>query len=405
MTKNQLVICLLVLSLFGCSTLSHESATLEDSYMIGRASMELELQDGTRLQLEAWFPALPGKGQPDYAITPALKSEMVQLLGIPAFALSTRERTRGFRDLEPAAGRFPVAVFSHGFASFSRQNTRQLEALAMAGYLALAVSHPGDSLTTEYQDGTLVTIDHDQPALEYLRERDKKALSAQGLQLNGYLQRLAGAQTDAEYLTALAEVKNNTLYGASIPSGERRTAHLVELVENLDKVNHPLMQHADLNSIALYGHSLGGIASVAAGTQLVAGGFPVKAMINLDAAQLLLPENESMDLAAPTCFVMGGATRMGTTRLAGTGLNTQWARRQTGVCEINVATAAHNNFTDLGWVTPLKWFGQLGPVKNKAFANWLNGFLISYFDHHLKAKPYDYPLWETATLTGQINAR
>lgn len=373
--------------------------------MIGRASLDVDLEGGTRLQLEAWFPAQPGRGEPDYAITAALKTEMVGLLGIPSFALSTRETSRGSRGLEPVPQALPVILFSHGFASFSRQNTRQLEALAKAGYLVLAVSHPGESLTTEYQDGRVVTIDHEQPALEYLRIRDKKALNAQASQLNTYLQKLDHAQTDSDYLAALDNVEQYTLYGASMPSGQRRTAQLVELIENLESIDHPLLQQADLSRLGLYGHSLGGIVSVAAGHQLARQGTPVRAAVNLDAAQLLLPEPGSLDLAMPTCFLMGGASRMGGTRLEGIGLNSHWAKRQSGVCEINIETAAHNNFTDLGWVTPLKWLGQLGPVKNRAFSNWLDGFLVSYFDHHLNGVPFDYPLWENVTLTGEIHAR
>ncbi len=373
--------------------------------MIGRTSLKFALKDGTVLQLEAWYPAKPGMGAPDYAVSPALKREMVTLLRMPGFALSTRETTRGRRGLLPEDGIWPVVLFSHGYASFSRQNTRQMEALAEAGYLALAVSHPGDSLTTEYGDGRLVTIDQSQPALDYLKESDKSRLTEWAQALNVRLNGLVASDSEDGYLQALEALVRETIYGASYPSAQRRTDQVVELVARLGELHHPLMNHADLSRIGLYGHSLGGIVSVAAGHRLVRMGVPIGAVVNLDAAQILLPEPDSLSLAMPACFLMGGATRMAGVPLQGTHLNRWWTRQNEDVCEINIETAAHNNFTDLGWVTPLKWLGQLGPVKNKPFADWLNGFLVAYFNHHLNGAPFQYPLWEGATLTGHIDAR
>jgi len=117
------------------------------------------------------------------------------------------------------------------------------------------------------------------------------------------------------------------------------------------------------------------------------------------------PTPDSIALTTPTCFVMGGATKAGKIKLIGTGLNAIWAANNSQVCEINVAGAAHNNFTDLSWVTALKWFGQLGSVANKKFGEWLNGFLVAYFDHHLKGVPYDYPMWPEAALEGRVAAQ
>ncbi len=100
---------------------------------------------------------------------------------------------------------------------------------------------------------------------------------------------------------------------------------------------------------------------------------------------------------------MGGSTKAGKLKLRGTHLNSIWARNNPHVCELNIEQAAHNNFTDLSWVSVLKWIGILGPVPNKKFGNWLNGFLVAYFNHHLKKQPYSYPLWESGELVGNIS--
>ena len=379
--------------------------------VIGRDSVDYLLQDGTRLQLELWFPAIAPlsalKQHKDYSFSVSLKKNLVDISGMPSMTISTKETSNGLRDVVAKPGSFPVVIFSHGFTSFSRQNSRQLEALALAGYIVIAPSHPGDSLTTEYSDGTIVEIDRSQDALELTSSKaNKSKLKDEIAKIAVESNQLRRKKSIEQYLLDLPQFVDGTIYRHYVTSAQRRRGHLVQLVSQLiakdPQAQDTALADADLTRIALYGHSLGGVVSVLATEELNREESRVKAVVNLDAVQFVLPDENSINLSTPTCFIMGGSTKMGKTKISNLYLNSPWAQANKDVCEINVTKAAHNNFTDLTYVTPLKWFGQLGPIKNKAFGDWINGFLIAYFDSKLLGKHYSYPIWPSAELVGTI---
>lgn len=383
------------------------------TYPIGRASVDVELHNNLTLQVEYWYPAANSSGTPDYLFSKPLKAKMVEHIGMPSMAISTKEKGKGVRGAAPAEGSWPLVIFNHGFASFSRQNNRQAEALATAGYVVASISHPGESLTTEYADGGVVPINPDHPALKYIgKESDKSVVSAAMKRLNEHFVRIAGSETSEQYLDNMNEMAENTIFKLYRESAEQRRDALILFVKQLvagtktaTTDEHSIQQAIDTQHIALYGHSLGGIVSVAAAEHLQKLGVPIRAAVNLDAPQFLLPVSNAQNttiLTVPTCFLMGGSTKGVKSTMHGTQLNSSWAQHSNHVCEINIAGAAHNNFTDLSWVSILKWFGQLGPVPNKKFGNWLNGFLVAYFNHHVKDRPFNYPLWRDAELVGKL---
>ena len=392
-------------------TMSFEVMSAElDNTVVGRDSTDYLLPDGSRLQLELWFPATPPETKSnrhkDYAFSAELKQALVEISGMPSMAISTKETSNGFRNVSAKPGTFPLVIFSHGSASFSRQNSRQLEALALAGYIVVAPSHPGESLTTEYADGTIAGIDRSQPALVLMGSNvDKKELAQEIKNVAYHLDQLR-EKNAADYIRDLPQFVEQTLFRNSVQSAKLRSRHLVQLVNQLnvndEQINKTALAQADLSKIALYGHSLGGVISVLAAEILNEDKQTIKAVINLDTVQFLSPTEDSLNLSTPTCFIMGGATKMAKTVASNLNLNRPWAEANEAACEINIAKAAHNNFTDLTYVTPLKWFGLLGPIKNKAFGDWLNGFIIAYFNSKLLDETYAYPMWHDAKIISAI---
>jgi len=373
-------------------------------HMIGRDSIDFFLSDEQKLQLEVWYPAEVGDGEPDFAFFEALRTELSEVMGMPKVTISLKEKTRGLRGLAPAKGAFPIIIFSHGFASFSRQNTRQFEALTEAGYVVLSVSQPGQSLATRFDDGRIVPLDSAPLELMTKSFKNRREISAEARSMIIHHKKLADSYTKDEYVANMALLKQNTIYGAYPEYVSIRGKALVDLVLNISSIDHPSLVGADLQSIGLYGHSLGGMVSVYAAGQLSKLGIDIKSVVSLDAAQLIL-EDDDLNLSANTCFIMGGSTKLGKTVVSSLHVNRYLAEQNDNVCEINVVRAAHNNFTDLNWVGLLKWFGLLGPIDNKKFGPWLNGFLVSYFNHHMKGKEYNYTMWMNAEITGQIVVR
>ncbi|MFC3992443.1 alpha/beta hydrolase family protein [Actinoplanes siamensis] len=79
-------------------------------------------------------------------------------LGAPGLLFDgpTRSRSHAVPGAAPAAGRFPVVLFSPGLGGVRTQNTAWAEDLASRGYLVAGVDHPYDSAAVVLADGRTV---------------------------------------------------------------------------------------------------------------------------------------------------------------------------------------------------------------------------------------------------------
>jgi hypothetical protein len=117
-----------------------------------------------RLYVRAWYPAGDVAGYPrrpyfteaEAGTVPAMA---LQLLRQPPDALrnAVRLRTHACAGAPPATGRFPVAVFNHGYLSYPAQHTALFEHLAANGYVVLSVGHPWESGGIVYPNGDAVS--------------------------------------------------------------------------------------------------------------------------------------------------------------------------------------------------------------------------------------------------------
>jgi hypothetical protein len=82
----------------------------------------------------------------------------LQLLRQPpdAFRNAVRLLTNAWVGAPPATGKFPVAVFNHGYLSYPAQHTALFEHLAANGYVVLSVGHPWESGGIVYPNGDAV---------------------------------------------------------------------------------------------------------------------------------------------------------------------------------------------------------------------------------------------------------
>lgn len=96
--------------------------------------------------VEVWYPATgtPGVDEIDVAsLLPASFLDAVEgTVDVPTFEqAAVRDATP-----RPADAPYPVVVFSHGFGGFRTQSASLAVELASAGYVVLAVDHPGRTL-------------------------------------------------------------------------------------------------------------------------------------------------------------------------------------------------------------------------------------------------------------------
>src|SRR5262245_37468056 len=105
-----------------------------------------ELIDAVRdrpLDVEIWYPAADRHRGQD--VDPERCDRYELLAGLP---LVTQQAAR---DAAPAAGRFPLVVFSHGYGGHRRQSTFLCTHLASHGYVVVAPDHTGNTLRDVFQ--------------------------------------------------------------------------------------------------------------------------------------------------------------------------------------------------------------------------------------------------------------
>jgi hypothetical protein len=118
-----------------------------------------------RLYVRAWYPATDvGSLQRRPYFTAAEATVLpAQLLGLfqqPVDALRRCAEllTNGYQGARPAAGRFPVVGFNHGYTSYPAQQTALFEHLAANGYVVLSLGHPYESGGIVYPNGDIATL-------------------------------------------------------------------------------------------------------------------------------------------------------------------------------------------------------------------------------------------------------
>lgn len=116
-----------------------------------------------RLYVRSWYPASDVTAHPrrpyfTEAEIGTVPATSLQLLRQPPDALRNAVRllTNAFVGAPPATGRFPVAVFNHGYLSYPAQHTALFEHLAANGYVVLSVGHPWESGGIVYPNGDAV---------------------------------------------------------------------------------------------------------------------------------------------------------------------------------------------------------------------------------------------------------
>jgi pimeloyl-ACP methyl ester carboxylesterase len=118
-----------------------------------------------RIYVRAWYPAAEVGSLPrrTYFTAPEVTVLPAKLLGLlqqPPDALRRCATllTNSYQEAPPAAGRFPVVGFNHGYTSYPGQQTALFEHLATHGYVVLSLGHPYESGGIVYPNGDVATL-------------------------------------------------------------------------------------------------------------------------------------------------------------------------------------------------------------------------------------------------------
>jgi predicted dienelactone hydrolase len=121
------------------------SFTIPGPFAVGETTLTLPTDHAA---VEVWYPATPASvaGQPEaaYDVTEWLPPALKKLL--PA-GFTVTYPSGGVRGAPVAPGRFPLVVFSHGYAGFRDQSTFLTARLATWGFVVAAPDHDSRDLT------------------------------------------------------------------------------------------------------------------------------------------------------------------------------------------------------------------------------------------------------------------
>jgi len=155
---------------------------------------------------------------------------------------------------ENADGTYPLLVFSHGAYGIKASNTSTYTELASHGYVVVSIDHPYHSFYTRSGDGTIALINTD-----YNREIDN-------LNKEGFYTREEEDSLIQKWMKLRTDDMNFVLD---------------TILQKAKSDKDPVYQHIDTEKIKIgvFGHSMGGAASVWLGRER----DDIRAVVNIDA--------------------------------------------------------------------------------------------------------------------------
>ncbi|MDO3410383.1 hypothetical protein QWJ34_11470 [Saccharibacillus sp. CPCC 101409] len=242
-------------------------------------SLMCEEPDGSQTEIgfRCFYPAAEPSGEPAlyYPQREMLDMQLELPLYEPFAAMLEgllSLPTHSFEGAKPpeTEEKFPVVVYSHGYTTFAWSNLIQFEELASRGYVVFALSHPGDAFWAPTREGRPIGVNQ----ATVKAAEDDYARFAQTVNV-----------TDPDALT-LEEIA--AFLRASVTIGERVeawTRHTIAAFDEIERIagdpESPLAGRLDVSGYGLFGHSLGGAASL--NTALF--DERVRAAVNLDGWQ------------------------------------------------------------------------------------------------------------------------
>ncbi len=104
-----------------------------------------------RLQLEIWYPAASSRGKLKAWADADMGHALTEQFPLPE-GFQSKIQAHAYVGAPPAAGKFPVVLFSHGLSWPVTLYQSYTEDLASRGYIVIGVNHPHGAALIEYDD-------------------------------------------------------------------------------------------------------------------------------------------------------------------------------------------------------------------------------------------------------------
>ena len=283
---------------------------------------------------------------------------------VETFAGSGQKRAVTVQIYYPeTAGRYPLAVYSHGAASTMDANDSTCRELASHGYVVAAVAHPYHAMFVTDVSGATTSVDP-----EFMQLSMSGPLTHSNEEMLVYYKKWTKTRTDdlnfvLDTLLAYAAQYRDDAFG-----------------------------HIDVEHIGLFGHSMGGAACEALGRQrddidavIVLEGMMLGELTGADETGFTY---DSTPYPLPLLDVNSDSlSSHGMDKMFGSReyVNFSIVKHSADAREVTFRNAAHMNFCDLPVLSPpLAVMFGVGNRNPRECIQTVNGIVLEYFDHYLK---------------------
>lgn len=330
--------------------------------------------DNREITARVWYPSHDvADGPSEPYLNPELSSAVANELGIPAEDLLNVTQfltTNSTTDapISEAQSEYPVLFFSHGFGDLPEFNTLKAEELASQGYVVVGINHTYDSTASVLSDGEIVT---------------------------------QSSVFEVEDQSELLE-----LFGESVDIRSEDAQFVLDELTQIDAGEDPnnlLSGHLDLDTVGIYGYSLGG----ATAAKVLAEDHRFQAGINLDGG--LFGDVANISLDQPFMILNNEAFGQGTSSSPEVNQFNQLQQSfvenlQNDGYEVTILGTEHSSFSDLPLFLPLLLnsgieLGDLGelvnaendsgfePIDPQLASQIINDYTLAFFDRYLNNEP------------------
>jgi len=313
------------------------------------------------VMMQVFYPADPADGAetgPWIEDLDAVGSGLASYLDLPSFSFDhlklTDTHTYPNAPVADALAEYPIVVYSHGWRGFRTVNFNQAETLASEGYVVVTIDHTYASTMTVFPGDREVAIDPDA-----LPNEDR-----------------VGTTRFLEAGAALIDVMADDL------------DFVLDELANIDRGTRPtlLSSRLDLNSIGLFGHSLGGGAVV----EFCATDFRCKAGIGFD--PWVEPVDETIiasGLRVPFAFVR---SEEWTAKDNDEVLQTLFRNGRDQQYLQSISGTEHRDFVFSPLLSPVGGFiGIQGSIDSARLIEILDDELTGFFGQHLRGEDLRFP--------------
>lgn len=334
------------------------------------------------LVVQVWYPAAPEAGAVYRSyIVDNTGAFLAGVLSMPGFTFDYMRLlpSHSYQDapLADSPSPYPVLIFSHGFSGLINQNTIQMEELASHGYIVFSIGHPYAAMGVIYPDGRTVPANPTDPNPFQPQYAADFVDTVQGCK----------AETDPAQIKAcwqhISELTPSI--GQAMRDWTADTRFVMDELESINTgdITTPFAGRLDLNTIGVFGHSLGGATAV----QVCLEDDRCRAVVDMDG--MLFGDAYQQVIQQPF-MLMNSKEGIGTADFA-------YTEAENDAYHIAVASAAHLNYTDMSLYFPpavASRIGLLGTIDAQQIETIMNRYLVAFFDRYLLGK--ESPLLQTA---------